>query len=131
MLFYKVTGSVNVRILMKAKYLTAVTILVLLMVAISSETRAQDEVPGPDLNSINTTDPGDYDEKPLLYEPEGRATRTVVSDTVTSRPAIQAQPKKATPASEAKKKEESDPLNFNFLFYIIQTFKSSDLMMEQ
>ena len=132
MLFYKVTGSVNVRILMRAKYLTGFVLLFLLMTGVVSETRAQDEFPGPDLNSINTQEPNEYDEKPLLYEPEGsRTSRSTIDSSSSKSPALTPAKKPPMPAELKKSKEESDPLNFNFLFYIIQKFKSSDLMMEE
>jgi len=130
-LFYKVTGSVNVRILMRAKYLTGIVLLFLLMTGVISETRAQDEVPGPDLNSINTLDPNEYDEKPLLYDPEGKTSRTTIDSSSSKSPSLTPTKKPMPPAELKKSKEESDPLNFNFLFYIIQKFKSSDLMMEE
>jgi hypothetical protein len=130
-LFYKVTGSANVRILMRAKYLTGFVLLFLLMTGVVSEMRAQDEVPGPDLNSIYTPDPNEYDEKPLLYEPEGsRNSRNTIDSSSAKSPALTPTKKPPMPAELKKSKEESDPLNFNFLFYIIQKFKSSDLMME-
>ena len=117
---------------MRAKYLTGVVLLFLLMMAVIGETRAQDEVPGPDFNSINTQDPNEYDEKPLLYEPEGSRTSKSTSDSSSSKsPALTPTRKPPMPAELKKSKEESDPLNFNFLFYIIQKFKSSDLMMEE
>src|SRR5690242_2289854 len=101
----------------------------LMLLCWSIDSRAQDEVPGPDLNGITTSDPNSYDEKPLLLESESKTNKAVVDSAGSRSPVIVPAKKTATPA-EAKKKEESDPLNFNFLFYIIQTFKSSDLMME-
>lgn len=101
----------------------------LLLLCWSIDSRAQDEVPGPDLNGITNGDPNSYDEKPLLLESEAKTSKSP-SDTTSSRSPIIAPAKKTVTVPDAKKKEESDPLNFNFLFYIIQTFKSSDLMME-
>src|SRR5688572_18957163 len=106
---------------MGAKYLTGIVLLFLLMTAVIGETRAQDEVPGPDLNSINTQEPNEYDEKPLLYEPEGsRNSRNTIDSSGTKSPAVTPNKKPPMPAELKKSKEESDPLNFNFLFYIIQ-----------
>ena len=116
---------------MRAKYLTGIVLLFLLMTGVISETRAQDEVPGPDLNSINTLDPNEYDEKPLLYDPEGKTSRTTIDSSSSKSPSLTPTKKPPMPAEVKKSKEESDPLNFNFLFYIIQKFKSSDLMMEE
>jgi hypothetical protein len=128
-LFYKVTGSVNVRILMRVKYLTPV-ILLLCLLCWSEDARAQDELPGPDFNSINTSnDPNTIEEKPLLIETDSRTAKPMQSDSASFRtPSVAPVRKVTTPTEGAKKKEETDPLNFNFLFYIIQTFKSSDLM---
>ena len=86
-------------------------------------------MPGPDLNGVTTGDPNSYDEKPLLLESESKTGKSAM-DTASSRTPVIAPARKPSNPAEAKKKEESDPLNFNFLFYIIQTFKSSDLMME-
>jgi hypothetical protein len=113
---------------MRVKYLTP-AIVMLMLLFWSIESRAQDEVPGPDLNGTTTvTDPNSYDEKPLLFESEGKTSKQATDTTSTRAPVIA--PARKTAVPEAKKKEESDPLNFNFLFYIIQTFKASDLMME-
>lgn len=114
---------------MRAKYLGAAAILFLLMISISRDARSQDEVPGPDLNSINSPDPNSYDEKPLLYESEGRNTRPAAVTVDTSHTKTQATPvKKAPTPADLRKPKDEDPLNFNFLFYIITKFKSSDLM---
>lgn len=128
MLFYKVTGSVNVRILMRAKYLNTSVLLFFLLTGTAIVTRAQDEVPGPDLNSINTQEPSAYDEKPLLYESEGRTSRPVAIDSSQSKAPSAVPVKKGPTATELRKPKDEDPLNFNFLFYIITKFKSSDLM---
>ena len=113
---------------MRVKIL-APAFLLLLLLTWSLDTRAQDEVPGPDFNSINTSnDPNTIEEKPLLMESESRASKPMQADSTGARPAAIVPARKAATPAEAKKKEETDPLNFNFLFYIIQTFKSSDLM---
>jgi hypothetical protein len=114
---------------MRVKYLIP-AFLLLCLLCWSEDARAQDELPGPDFNSINTTtDPNTFEEKPLLFETESRTAKPMQSDTENFRTPGPAPVKKVTTPTEApKKKEETDPLNFNFLFYIIQTFKSSDLM---
>jgi hypothetical protein len=129
-LLYKVTGSVNVRIVMRVKYLNGVALLLFLLVGIASETRAQDEVPGPDMNSINNQEPAVYDEKPLLYESEGRTSKSSTTDSIQSKPSAVMPMKKGPSAADLRKPKDEDPLNFNFLFYIITKFKSSDLMEE-
>jgi hypothetical protein len=114
---------------MRVKYLTPVFLLLCLL-CWSEDLRAQDELPGPDFNSINSsTDPNTFEEKPLLIETESRTSKPMQPDTASLRAPVVTPARKSTaPAEGAKKKEETDPLNFNFLFYIIQTFKSSDLM---
>src|SRR5688572_21852147 len=113
---------------MRAKYLTAIISFLFLLIGISREGYSQDEMPGPDLNSVSTQEPGEYDEKPLLYE-EGRTSRSASTDSIQSRPpALAPAPaKKVAPQLDLKKPKDEDPLNFNFLFYIITKFKSSDL----
>ena len=130
MLFYKVTGSVNVRILMRAKYLNTAVLLFFLLTGIVSATYAQDEVPGPDVNSITNQEPNSYDDKPLLYESEGKTSKPVTSDSVQSKSSVVVPVKKGPTAADLRKPKDEDPLNFNFLFYIITKFKSSDLMEE-
>jgi len=118
---------------MRAKYLAATTVFLFLLIGISRDAYSQDEVPGPDLNSINTQEPSSYDEKPLLYESEGRTSKPVLSDSVQSRPAaiVPVPAKKVAPQLDLKKPKDEDPLNFNFLYYIITKFKSTDLMLEE
>ena len=99
------------------------------MFAVALTASAQDDVPvpGPTTNTSNlfSQDPAIYDEKPLLMEQSFKP----VSDSLS----IQ---HKVVPAPAAKQKDakkpqaEGDPLNFNFLYYIIQKFKASELMME-
>lgn len=102
------------------------------MVAVASgpEARAQDELPGPELNNINNQEQNAYDEKPLLIEQEGKGSRAIPGDSAHGRVIITVPVKSKSPAVPEKKAKDEDPLNFNFLFYIIQKFKSSDLMME-
>lgn len=114
---------------MRVKYLASILVLLVLLTW-SFDSRAQDDMPGTDLNGLVTPDPSAYDEKPLLLESEGKLSRSPIDSAGTRTPVIAPAKKSATPNEGAKKKEESDPLNFNFLFYIIQTFKASDLMME-
>ena len=113
---------------MRVKYLAPIIVLFALLTW-SVDSRAQDETSGPDLNGF-TTDPNSYDDKPLLLESESRSSKSVLDSANTRTPVIAPVKKNTSVPVEAKKKEEGDPLNFNFLFYIIQTFKASDLMME-
>lgn len=99
---------------------------------------AQDELPNPDFNNYQENV---YDEKPLLYE-EGKSSQRqqqqqqiIVRDTAYARPSAGNSKPKANNASDKKPAPTSnpaaDPLNFNFLYYIFQKFKASDMMMEE
>lgn len=65
------------------------------------------------------------EEKPLLYEPEGKTTITTQRETTITTPA---KPKSKSPDSKSPSKQEEDALSFNFLYYIIQKFKISDIV---
>lgn len=88
---------------------------------------AQDGAPAneyPELSPLQ--DPTIKEDKPLLYEPEGKSTQkeqTVNTTTTSSKPKA----KTSEPAKAASKNEE-DALSFNFLYYIIQKFKISDIV---
>jgi len=99
------------------------------MFAVALSAAAQDEVPGPSTSNLFTPDPAIYDDKPLLMEGEKSRATFILSDSLQHKvvPAPAAKQQKA----EAKKAQaEGDPLNFNFLYYIIHKFKGSELMME-
>lgn len=92
---------------------------------------AQDEgIPGYELQDpmhpgINT------EEKVLLVDPETKAFRSG-RDTTTMVSRSSAQRKVADSGKPSgKPKDEEDPLSFNFLYYIIQKFKVSDLIDQQ
>jgi hypothetical protein len=95
------------------------------MLAVAYNASAQDDVPvpGPSTQNIFNQDPGVYDEKPLMMEQIKGPV-----DSLQQRPIV---PTPANKKSDPKKPQaEGDPLNFNFLYYIIQKFKASELMME-
>lgn len=112
--------------------------LALALALCASTAFAQDEIPGMDLNGGSYQE-NTYDDKPLLYEegkPSPAKTTIIVRDTAYARPsaATPSRAKSNSVAPEVKKgnpNPEADPLNFNFLYYIIQKFKASDLMMEE
>jgi len=92
---------------------------------------AQEEgIPGYELQDpmhpgINT------EEKTLLMlDPESRSFRIQRDSISGSRSYVT--PKKAGESAKAgKPKNEEDPLSFNFLYYIIQKFKVSDIIDQQ
>ena len=88
---------------------------------------AQEEgIPGYELQEA--VHPGiNTEEKTLLLDPESKAFRPV-RDSL----AVRTQRKASESAKPAgKPKNEEDPLSFNFLYYIIQKFKASDIIDQQ
>jgi len=66
------------------------------------------------------------DDKALIYEPtENRPTRTIQS---IQRDSLAINSSKAKGAKKAADKKEDDALSFNFLYYIIQKYKISDIV---
>ena len=108
----------------KVSHLLASFIAVFLL-AISAQ--AQDELP-----SVDPLDPihREYnmeDDKALIYD---HSTHLPARDSLqTMRVAPITQTAKAS-KPDAHKKDEDDALSFNFIYYIIQKFKMSDLIDE-
>jgi flagellar motor protein MotB len=108
-------------------HLLAVVTFILTISAVSSAS-AQDGAPVneyPELSPLQ--DPTVKEDKPLLYEPEGKSTQkeqTVNTTTSSSKPKAKTAEQTKTTAS----KNEEDALSFNFLYYIIQKFKASDIV---
>lgn len=113
---------------MKTKF-SVLAFFCLLLTAGSMTAIAQDEIPsGPELNNVTTVEANGYDEKQILFETESRAqSRANVKDSIQVRVATPVRSKSNDPR---KLKDETDPLNFNFLYYIIQKFKTADLVDE-
>lgn len=114
---------------MKVKFSHLLPGILSLMLTVAYNASAQDDVPvpGPSTQNIFNQDPGIYDEKPLMMEQDQKYRST--TDTLQHRAVTPA----AKPAAKDPKKQpegSGDPLNFNFLYYIIQKFKASELMME-
>ena len=105
----------------------------MLVVALSAS--AQDDVPGPSsgvspaVSNLFSQDAQIYDDKPLLMEQSGG--RMMNSDSLVHRVVPVPAAKQKTGLADPKKPQaQGDPLNFNFLYYILQKFKASELMME-
>jgi hypothetical protein len=116
---------------MRAKFSYVLPGVLYLLFAVALTASAQDDVPGPSNTNSNlfSQDPAIYDEKPLIFEQGEKGVKFVVSDSLSHK--IVPAPAAKQKANDAKKAQaEGDPLNFNFLYYIIQKFKSSELMME-
>lgn len=96
------------------------------VILLSYSTQAQEEtqfIEGPDPTHREIIN----EDKTLIYDQPGHTT--VVRDTVhqsPSRPMIKTKPEQ--PKESQKGKNEGDALNFNFLYYMIQKFKLSDLV---
>ncbi|HZY79012.1 MAG TPA: hypothetical protein VFE50_05775 [Cyclobacteriaceae bacterium] len=110
----------------KFSYLLPGILGVMLMVAYSASAQDDIPVPGPSSNNgaIFSQDPAIYDDKAVMLEQDNRAIK--LPDSLQHKIAT-------TPAAkqkgDAKKPQaEGDPLNFNFLYYIIQKFKASEVM---
>jgi hypothetical protein len=111
----------------KVSYLLASFIAILFALSV----KAQDELPLLEIQDPSHREFNLDEDKTLIYDPN--------SHTNTSRDSIQSTPrvvpfvplKTAKPDSHrntAKEKEEADALSFNFIYYIIQKYKMSDLI---
>jgi hypothetical protein len=114
---------------MKVKFSHLLPGILGLMLSVAYTASAQDDVPvpGPSTQNIFNQDPAVYDEKPLMMEQDQRFRSSPI-DSLQHRPATSPATKKGN--DPKKPQAEGDPLNFNFLYYIIQKFKASELMME-
>lgn len=85
-------------------------------------------MPGPSSNSNNgvifNQDPAVYDDKAVILEQDNRTTK--LPDSLQHK--VVATPSAKTKGEAKKPQPEGDPLNFNFLYYIIQKFKASEVM---
>ena len=115
---------------MKTKFSYLLVLFLALVFAQAIEARGQDETPGPESTKVSSQEPNAEDDKALLFEQEGRSSRAVLRDTLAARPGTVGASTKSSALDGKKPKEETDPLNFNFLYYIIQKFKTADLLEE-
>ena len=104
------------------------------MLAVALSASAQDDVPGPSngatpaVSNLFAPDAQIYDDKPLLMEQGGG--RLLSSDSLAHKVVPVPAAKQKSGADPKKPQVQGDPLNFNFLYYILQKFKASELMME-
>lgn len=110
---------------MKVKY-SNLLITFSAVILLSYSARAQEatqiiEGPDPAHREMNFNE-----DKTLIYDQPSHTT--VVRDTAhqSSRPVIRTKPEQ--PKEIQKGRNEGDALNFNFLYYMIQKFKLSDLV---
>ena len=120
---------------MKVKFLSVALSLVSLWLA-SLSVQAQDKELSPnELLDPNHSELNLNEDKTLLFEHESKPKGTFRdSAMVHDKPAFIAITPSKSKTSEHKSsnnsKEEEDALSFNFLYYIIQKFKISDLIDE-
>jgi hypothetical protein len=120
---------------MNVKFLQFAFIMILLGLGLSAPSaHAQDKGLSPqETLEPNHADSNSNDEKMGLNDHESRARASRDSMMVMHiKPALQAThvPKSKLPDPKPSAEEEEDALSFNFLYYIIQKFKFSDLIDE-
>lgn len=109
-------------------HLLALVTFVLTVSTVNSAS-AQDGAPVneyPELSPLQ--DPTVKEDKPLLYEPEGKSAQKEQTVNTTPTTSAKQKTKTAEPSKTAASKSEEDALSFNFLYYIIQKFKISDIV---
>ncbi|MCW5912443.1 MAG: hypothetical protein KIT62_15350 [Cyclobacteriaceae bacterium] len=110
---------------MKLKFSYLFSLAVLSLVAVA--THAQEGSQGPE-EMPPSMESSAKEDKPLIYEPEGKASNNNQQPSVA--PVITSKPKSKSPdtARNSTGKPEDEALSFNFLLHIIQKFKSSDVL---
>ncbi len=116
---------------MQQKYLHSLVVVIALSGLLVYSVQAQENIPiDPQEKEIkelnNHPELNLDDDKTLLLESEGQkpsTSQTISKETVTVNKSAKSKSDKAHPD-----KEEEDALSFNFLYYIIQKFKISDIV---
>jgi hypothetical protein len=116
---------------MQQKYLHSLVVLIALSGLLVYSVQAQENIPiDPQEKEIkelnNHPELNLDDDKTLLLESEGQkpsASQPIQKEAVTVNKSAKSKSDKAQPD-----KEEEDALSFNFLYYIIQKFKISDIV---
>ncbi len=103
-------------------------ITIVIAVSAANSAYAQEGSPNNETPEINPflTDPNTREEKSLIYEPEGKANSQ--KDQPVISPSTIKTKGKTSESSKTNTKTEEDALSFNFLYYIIQKFKISDIV---
>ena len=95
---------------------------------------AQDEgLPSYELQDVNNQELNYNDEdKTLIFEPDGKSSKPTPSESLQSTSIVHSKGKtldsSKQASSNANTKEGEDALSFNFLYYIIQKYKGSDIV---
>lgn len=113
---------------MKPKFSHFLGFTFMLMLIAFVNANGQEGIPNNEIPDI-IYDQDLQEEKPLLYEPATSADKNAQSKELLNSTAKSAKSKSAEGAKNpATKPEEEDALSFNFLYYIIQKFKISDIV---
>lgn len=116
---------------MKPNFSRFLGFTITLMTLMFFSANAQEGIPNNEIPDINFY-PELQGEKPLLFEPE-KSTSNTERTTNQSKDQLIAAPKSGKPktgdgSKNPAAKNEDDALSFNFLYYIIQKFKISDIV---
>jgi hypothetical protein len=113
---------------LKFSYFLGFTFLLLTGVVFSAH--AQEGIPNNEIPDLNFLQP-DYqiqEEKPLLFEPSGAEKNSQSREQLNSGQKSAKSKTGDGSKNPAARPEEEDALSFNFLYYIIQKFKISDIV---
>ena len=111
---------------MKVKVSTIlVTSAAVFLLTLSAQ--AQDELPILELQDPNHRELNLNEDKTLIYDHPGHTSvRDSSQAVIRTTPVLPSKPK--ADAQKNKGKEEDDTLSFNFLYYMFQKFKMSDMI---
>ncbi len=127
---------------MKLKFLSFVGFLVTLTLCSVSGVMAQEGTPSNEIQDLDYHPELNLNEdKTLIYEPEKPASSTSnekatqtkeqivpANNSGNSSKSVEAKSSEHNSKSSPAKNQEEDALSFNFLYYIIQKFKISDIV---
>ncbi|HMR57617.1 MAG TPA: hypothetical protein PLM56_12190 [Cyclobacteriaceae bacterium] len=108
---------------LKFSYFLAFGVVVLT----ASVAQAQEGSQGPEELVPPSVEASSREDKPLIYEPEGKAPNNQ-QPVITPTSVTKTKPKASDTARASGLKPEDDVLSFNFLLHLIQKFKSSDVI---
>lgn len=109
-------------------------LLALLTVALTvsavSTASAQEGYPNNDFPELSPPyqEANSREDKTLLYEPEGGKLQREQPTNIQTQNSTKPKAKTIEPQKPTAAKTEEDALSFNFIYYIIQKFKTSDIV---
>lgn len=113
---------------MKPKYSHFLGFTIALLMLVIANANAQEGIPNNEIPDIIFNQEL-QEEKPLLYDPATSADKNAQSKELLNSSQKTAKSKSVEGSKNpAVKPEEEDALSFNFLYYIIQKFKISDIV---